>query len=317
MANFSICGQVASNTGAIDCDIRRAVPQTIIVGSGTFTPSDYATPTAFKAAFIQRINQGNTASSKLFPFPVFQGNTDKTVAAKEATLGYGLTVKLLRSKPGYEFDVLAGSSLEKKLIKYDGQQVPLFVFDSTGNVWGIIDASGNFKGANYLISVEPAGFADGQNINTTKVGIALVDSRDFTENSKFASTTFSTSDLTGLVDATLFETTAHTTNVYKIGIKITTDALNSSIDVHGTSGYPAALASASLWVAKAVATGATIPITSVADDTVNSGWTVTLDNTTYGALATGAKISIGLADPSALSTAGVVGIESVPVIVTK
>jgi hypothetical protein len=60
------------------------------------------------------------------------------------TLGYGTQIKLLRSKPGYEFDVLAGSSLEKKLIAFDGKQVPLFILDDQSNVWGVQDADGNF-----------------------------------------------------------------------------------------------------------------------------------------------------------------------------
>jgi hypothetical protein len=310
MSNFSICGQVAANTGGIDCDVSRGVPQSIILGSGSFTSSDYATTASFKAAFLTKIKKANTASDKLFPFPVIQGTTDQTDAAKIGTLGYGLKVKLLRSKPGYEFDVLAGSSLEKKLIKFDGKTLPVFVFDNAGNIWGVQDSAGNFSGAKYLVGVEPRGFGDGQNPKTTKISLSIIDSKDFTENSKFASTDFSTSDLVGLLDAVIFSTAANAANVWHLGAKVLTDALNSFVDVHATTGYAALLANASMWVAtRGTNFGTTQIITSVVDDPTNGGWTITFDSTTYTALTAGTKINVNLADPAVLDAAGVTGIE--------
>lgn len=316
MSTFSICGQVAGNTGQVDCDVTRGVPQSLLFGSAVFNSTAYATAVSFKTAFLAAIKQSNTAGTKLFPMPVIQGTTDQTDAAKVATLGYGLKVKLLRSKPGYEFDVLAGSSLEKKLIKFDGKILPVFVFDDSDNIWGVVDSAGNFSGAKYLVSVEPRGFGDAQNAKTTKISISIIDSKDFTENSKFASTDFSTNDLTGLLDAVVYETAAHATNVYKIGAKILTDALNSFVNVHDT--YATLLASAALWVAKTGATfGTSLTLTSVADDPTNGGWTVTFDSTAYTALSTGAQIKLNLADVATLDAAGVTGIEGNYLILTK
>lgn len=318
MSAFSICGQVAANTGSVDCDVVRGVPSSIIVGSGSFTTSDYATSAGFKTAFLQKIKRANTASDKLFPFPVIQGTTDKTVAAKEGTLGYGLVVVLLRSKPGYQFDVLVGSSLEKKLMKFNNKTIPVYVFDDSSNIWGTVDSVGTFKGALYLLTVEPRGFGDAQNAKTTTITISIIDSKDFTENSKFASTDFTTSDLTGLLDAILFSTAANATNVYHIGAKILTDALNSFVDVHANSVYASGLAAAANWTAKTGATFATtLAITSVTDDPTNGGWTVTFDSTTYTALASGSQIKLNFADPGTLDTAGISGIEGNAIIITK
>jgi hypothetical protein len=318
MSNFSICGQVAANTGVVDCDVVRGVPASIIVGSGSFTSSDYATSASFKAAFLTKIKKANTASDKLFPFPVIQGNTDKTVAAKEGNLGYGLRVGLLRSKPGYEFDVLAGSSLEKKLMKFNNKTIPVYVFDDSSNIWAVVNSAGVFSGALYLLTVEPRGFGDGQNPKTTKVSISIIDSKDFTENSKFASTDFSTSDLVGLLDAVLFQTVAPTTNVYKIGAKILTDTINSYVDVHANSIYASGLATASMWTAKTGATFATtLAITTVTDDVVNGGWTVTFDSTAWTALASGSQVKLNFTDPATLDTAGITGIEGNYMIITK
>lgn len=318
MSNYSLCGQVAGNTGGIDCDVSRGVPQSIIVGSGQFTTSDYATTASFKAAFLAKTKKANTASDKLFPFPVIQETADTTDAAKIGTLGYGLKKKLLRSKASYEFSVIAGSSLEKKLIKFDGKTIPIFIFDNAGNIWGVTDSNGNFKGANYLVGVEPKGFEDGQNIKTTKISISIIDSKDFVENSQFASTDFSTNDLVGLLDAIVYETAAHATNVYKIGAKIKTDALNSAVSVHDAGTNASLLASSANWVAKTgVNFGTTLAITSVADDPTNGGWTITFDSTAYTALATGAQIKLNLVDPTTLDTAGVTGIEGNYLILIK
>jgi hypothetical protein len=108
-----------------------------------------------------------------FPFPVIQGVNDKTEAAKYGTLGYGLQVKLMRSKPGYEFDVIAGSALEKRMMAFDGSIVPFFVLDDNVNynMWGVQDSSGNFKGAKYLVGIEPRGWGDAQNAKVTKSDI--------------------------------------------------------------------------------------------------------------------------------------------------
>lgn len=318
MGLFSICGQVAANMGQIDCDVRRGNPTLIIAGSAIAAPSDYATLAAYKAWLIGKIKQSNTASDKMFVFPVIQGNSDQTEAAKYGTLGYGLKIKLLRSKQGYEFDVLCGSSLEKKLIKFDGKILPLKIFDDQDDVYGVTDTNSNFSGANYLIGVEPAGFGDAQNPKTTKITISIIDAKDFTENSRYISTDFSTNDLTtaNLLDAYLYSTAANASNVYHIGAKIITDALNTFLNVHDK--YATLLASAALWTAfTGTNFGTALTLTTVANDATNGGWTVTFDSTAYTALSSGAQIKLNFASVPVLDAAGVTGIEGNYMIITK
>jgi hypothetical protein len=148
------------------------------------------------------------------------------------------------------------------------------------------------------------------------VKISIVDGADFSSNAAYMTTTFTPSDLEGLNDAFVYQTAANTANVYKIGLKIPTASLTTSINVHDS--YAAELASASLWSAKTGATFATtLTITSVATDTVNGGWTVTFDSAAYTALASGAKIKLTLVSPTALAAADVLGIEATPLIITK
>lgn len=312
---LSLCSTVGANTGAIDCDITRGNPQVLIAGSKVFNSADYATQAAFKAAFVAAMKLATGSSDKLFPFPVIQGVADKTEAGKEGTLGYGLKVKLLRSKPGYEFEVLAGSALEKALIKFDGKALPLFIFDDQGQVWGTADDDGNFSGATYLIGVEPRGFGDASNAKSTKITISIVDSTDFVENAAVVQSTIVASELKGLNDVTLSERAAHTSNVYHIKAEVITAALGGNINIYDK--YPDAIASAGVWTAKNATSGAAITLTSVAKDTTHKCWDVTVDSTEHTALATGAKILFNLADPATLDAADIVGIEGTGVVCTK
>lgn len=312
---FSICGQVGANTGGIDCDVTKGLPVQLVVGSASFASADYVDTATFEAAFLANLILASGSAEKLFPFPVIQGNTAATTAAKTATLGYGLEIKLLASKQGYEFDVLAGSTLEKKLLAFDGQQVPVFILDKAKNMWGILSGT-SFVAPKYIMSVEPKDFEDGNAVKTTKVKISIVDGADFSSNAAYMPTTFTPSDLEGLNDAIVFQTAANTTNVYKIGLKIPTASLTTSINVHDS--YAAELASASLWSAKTGATFATtLTITSVVTDTVNGGWTITFDSAAYTALSSGAKIKLTLVSPTALAAADVLGIEATPLVITK
>jgi hypothetical protein len=312
----SLCSQTGANTGGIDCDVTRGIPQVIIAGSKSFASADYVDSDTFEAAFSAAIKQAAGTASKLFPFPVIQGNTAKTEAAKYSTLGYGTQIKLLRSKPGYEFDVLAGSSLEKKLIAFDGKQVPLFILDDQSNVWGVQDASGNFTGATYMVGVEPRDFGDAQNAKTTKITISLVDSRDFVEYAAFMNTSFAASDLKGLNDVKLVEPAAHAANVHYIKTYVPTTQLGNGLDI--TADLGTALGSGALWSAKTGATyGTALTITSVSYDSTNERLVVTFDSTAYTALSVGDKIKLIPAAVPALDAADVTGVEIAFVILTK
>ncbi len=315
MANYSICGGVGANTGEPDCPVTRGIPVQLIPGSASFSPSDYATQSGFQAAFLSKIKQANGAASKLFPFPVIQGVTDQTEAASIGTLGLGLKVKLKRSNPGYEFDVIAGSSLEKRLIKFDGKILPIFIFDDQGNIGGVLDSTKNFKGAKWLVGVEPRPYGDGANVKTTKISISLVDPRDFIENYKFASTTFSSNDLVGLQDGELYFI-SKAANVYKIGARIVTDEINTVINLAAL--YSTQLASAALFDAYTGASFTTpLAITSVAYDAALAALTVTFDSTAHTALAANTPIKLVPKGPATLDAADVTSIEIAAVIVTK
>lgn len=313
--SLNLCGTIGANTGIIDCDILRGNPATILFGSSIFTSSDYASVATFKAAMLDRTKRSTGDSQKLFPLPVIQGTTDKTVAAKYGTYGYGLETKLLRSRPSYEFDVLAGTTLEKKLIQFDGKQVPVFIFDNSFNIWGKLDGSKNFIGCNVLVGVEPRPHGDAQNPKSTKIVISFVDPTDFVENSAVIQTTFVASDLKGLKDVYISEPVAHTTNVYKIKMKIANVIAGGDLDIY--TDYMALIQPLTFTAGTGTGFATPMPVTSVALDTTNLGLTVTLDTTAYGLLSAGAQIKLIPPTAAVLDAAGVTGIEIGSYIFTK
>lgn len=314
--SFSICGTVGGNIGSIDCDVRRGRPVGIIVGSAVFVAADYASSATFQTALLTKVKSAAGSASKLFPFPSIQTTNDKTDAPKEGTYGYGLKQILLQGLPAYEFIMIPGTTQEKKMRQFHNKTVPVFVFDDAGNVWGVGDTSGNFFGATCLISVIGKGFEDGQNVKGTTVQISYVNAGDFYDSAYFMSTTFSISSLKALNDGIVAPVAVNSTNVFHLGIKIPTAQIGNSVDVH--LKYPTELSSSALWAAfTGVNFATTHTLTTVANDTTNGGWTVTLDTTQFGALASGAQVKIGLVAPGVLDAAGVTELESVPYIYTK
>jgi hypothetical protein len=313
--SLNLCGSIGANTGEIDCDITRGNPIKIAPGGATFSPSDYADQTTMDAAILGKLILPNGNSQKLYPFPVIQGTTDQTEAAKTGALGYGLKIKLLRSKPGYEFDVLAGSSLEKKLIAFDGQTVPLLILDDKSQWAGVKDSNSYFKGANYLIGVEPRPYGDAQNPKTTKITISIVDTQDFTENAYFYKTALPSSQIVGLKDVHLSEPQAHASNVYKVAMKIPTSVLGGDLNIF--DDYGSLIAALTFTAGTGTNYGTPLAITSIAVDNTLKCLTVTFDSTAFTALASGTKIKLTPPTPATLDAADVTGIEMFYIILTK
>jgi hypothetical protein len=312
--SISRTGQTDVNVGSIIGDIKRGTPKYFMVGATSFNSAATADATAFMAAILTACKLPRLSAGKLFPFPTIQGTTDQTEAAKYGTLGYGLKEKLVDDRPGYEFQVLAGSTLEKQLKKLDGQEVQLFLYD--GKVtWGVKDSTGNFVGAAYLLSMVPRPHGDGQNSKATLFTISIVNSDDFVINAEGVEEQLNTSLIKGLNDVTL-ESVTNTTNVWQFKALIKNAARGKDINL--ASVFGATLASASLWTAKTgVAFATNLAITSIALHADGDKYTVTFDSTAYTALTGGADIKVNLAAPSVLDAAGVTEVEGIALVIDK
>lgn len=314
--SISICGFLDLNTGEISCDSTKGRPEVLIFGDATQAEADYADVETSDAFILSKTKKARGSSDKLFPLPVIQGTTEKTEAAKYGTLGYGLQIKILRSKPGYEFDMIPGTTAEKQIIKLDGQTIPMRIVDHKRNTWGSTNSAGDVNGIRVLVGVEPAGFEDGQNAKTTKVTVSFIDGADGCENLFGIPTDLLNTDLKGLNDVVLSEKSSHTSNVYHIKGLIKTSVAFKEVNI--AEKFGSALADDALWTAKTGTGYATsVTLTSVTVNSAGDGYEVTIDTTEFAALSSGAKIKINLAAPSVLDAADVTDIEGIPLIVTK
>lgn len=310
----SLCGQqVGANVGAVACDFLRGNVKILIVGGATFTGSDYVDTATMDAALVAKFKLATGNSQKLFPFPLVIGATDNTEAAAFSNSGYGVRYKTKGSIPAYTFQVVAGSTLEKKLKVYDGQNVPILILDDKKQIWGVKNGT-TFQGAVYQLSIEPHGFGDGSNPKFTEISISVVDPADFSDNAFVYQTAMGTGSFKGLTDAELWEI-SHTTNVYKIGFRIPVAGLNK--DLNPYDEYGALLSPLTFTAGTGVNYATPLVITSVAVDATLKALTVTFDSTSYTALPALTKIKLSAPIPATLDAAGIVNIEIASVILTK
>lgn len=317
MPIYSLCGGVGANVGPISCDKRRGIPEVLTLGGKVFEPADYANATTFQAAFTAAINLANGDPDKLYPFPLIQNITDNTEENTVGTTGKGFRMILKEGKPAYTFGVLAGSTQEKNMRKFNNQIVPAFIFDNARDIEGMLDGSANFVGYPVLIFCDGKPYSDGNTVDNeyTNVEVSFLSATDFFDNFAFIKTTFTAAALEGLIDGTLYEAGAIAAGVAKIGVKVVTPELGKVYSLY--TKYATELADDALWEAGTGTGFATdLPVTAVAGNAAGY-WDVTLDNTAYTALPSGTKIQVRLKNPTILLAAGVRGVEGIAVIITK
>lgn len=317
MPILSLCGNVGANTGPIACDVRRGVPKIPILGGAVFSPADYASSETFKAALLEAVNLPTGDSGKMYPFPEIQNVVNNTEANTIGTTGSGLQIPLREGRPSYTFGVIIGTNLEKQLRKFNGSVVPVMMVDANNNVWGSLDSNQNFKGTSALIYVSPKPYSDGSSIDTeyALVTMSFISAAEFADFAAFVKVDFNIGELEGLLDVALIEI-SNVANVYKIGVEYPNAQLGGNLNIYDL--YSAELAAAGLWKAYTGPLLTTpLTITSVAVDATLEAWTVTLDSTAYAALASLVKIKLELTTPALLLADDIVGIESIPLIITK
>jgi len=323
-----LCSVIGGNTGGIDCDQRRGVPVSIIIGGGEFTSSQYADSDTLQDALIAKTLLPTGDSNKLFAFPVINQIAVNTEADTTGSLAQGPVVRLRKGRPSFTYTLQdIGQYQFQKLLAFDNKTVPVFTFDDGSLLWGY-RATGaantvnnnNFKGERALITIGGNGFKDGQNVETGQmtVTVSYLSADDFEKRGTFASLPdLSSGDVAGLVDVTLVEPVAHTTNVYKVRPVIQLPKLSGDLNIFDE--YGAALAALSAqWSAYTGATFSTpITITSIAVDNTLKALTVTFDSTAFTALASGAKIKLVPPTATQLDAGDIPGYEIGIIILTK
>ncbi len=313
--SFSLLTTSVANTGGILGDVSPGIIKTFAIWNGSKAISAI-TGAAFQPFLEASSVKAKADGDKLFLFPDIQDIADKSEANKEGSLNQGFKITLIEGKPAYEYKVFAGATQTPFLRKFNNQSVRLLTFDKNNRVWGV--KSGNsFIGRQAKIFVQGLKDPTGQNVEEGVVTIAVsyLDPTELNDNAAYGEVE-SYSNIKSLLDVQLSEGTAHASNVFKIQGLIPTAEVGEALNLGDYFG--AELADDAMWVVTTGTNyGTVVTITSVAYDSANKWWTVTLDSTEFTALANGAKIKFALAAPPVLDAAGVVEVEGIPVIATK
>jgi hypothetical protein len=311
---LDLCAYNLPNGGAPACDKTMGIPRYLIVGDGEFSSAQYATIAAFKTQLKAGTLVARGGAGKLIVLPIIADVQNKTGENTTGTLNQGFSEVIRQGFPAFDFGVQISNNHAQKFTALNNQDIKVFIVDNNLNVWGVETSTGNFRGFSSRIFVGGDNFTDGQGSKVILISWSSTDVEEFKISSRYFTIDFSVADYGKLKDVILFEKAAQASNVIKVSGKIKTGKVGYYLDIY--ADYSTGLGSAARWEATNTATGAAVTLTSVA---VNAAgyWDVTVDSTTWTALASGASITLKLKGPSVLDAAGVTGIEGIEVIVTK
>ena len=313
----SVCGTTAKNTAMVGCAETPGKPKYFAIWGGSLDASEQATAATICAAFLADSELSKTASAKLFPLPVRQNMEVTKGNAVTQSFSNGIEIQVRDGLPTYKLNFYTTLQQMKALYAFNQKSLRFIIQDDGLKVWGTLDASSNFIGAQGIMTVDMLDFKpDDQLNNIGSVSITLTDLYELKEGRYYVAPGKSLpSTTTDMLDVQLYEKGAAASNALKVSAKIDIAEAGKFVDLY--ADYSATLFNtASLWTAKNVTTGAAFTITSLASNAAGYG-VLTLDSTLHTALPSGGKVEISTVLPPALKVGGVTGIETISFIYTK
>lgn len=315
--SFTLCASAnAVNTGSVSCDKSMKKWKYLLKTEKEFSSSDYATGAAMVAAIRAAGLLARTNADKLFGFPLILDLQDNSAQNTTGSLGDGPVEVLQEGAAGYTASFKGTAKQVQNLRSLaNGGSARYLIVDEDLVLWGYKKSNGNLVGVKLDVFVNSDRARVQGAVKGQSMSISVSDPVEFAQSRYVVMpTTFVASDYGTLLDVQLYSKIAPTSNVFKVdGLVETGEAKNTQ---SAYTNFGSALVAA-CWYAKNAQTGATIAITSVAPDTTNLCYTVTLDATAFGALSPGDKVEIGWNAPSVLDANNVTGVEGLSYLVTK
>lgn len=311
--NIGICNQIGGNTGVKPCFNDIGIPRAIFfvpIGKTFTTASMAALKTALEAAIL-----ANSPYQRLYPLQSIVQITDNSTDPTSQTFS-GDNSTVFTSQGFYNLNfqwVNGGICLLIALLKANSRNKAFFIVDSYGQLIGTDAGTDLIKGITGNSFTQKFKFAVGTDAVAAYSTNLIFAPEQVNEN--LAIVNFNQTGggglaylqgLSGLLDVNILQNAARSSAVLKVGAKTVCGTVSLYDD------YADALAVVGAWQAKTTAAGLPIAISTVAKDTTNLGWTVTLDNTDPNYSATAGAVQIGLSGPATLAALGtpVVGYES-------
>jgi hypothetical protein len=320
MANLSVCGTDGANTGLVLCAPSPGKAMQLAIFAGALLPVDYATDLAVKNKLVGYSKLSKKDSSKLFILPLNQDKENKKENNTEQTFTNGLKIVTREGLSAYRFSYFTTLSQNQALRKFNGSQVRVLVQDDANLVWGTTQEASNgtknFVGRKATLFFEGLDFVGDDKVSGVGyVEVTFLSASESYDDSAYVNPGVSLeSAAQALLDVQLFEKVASATNTKKISGLVPTGKLGGDKDIY--EDFSITLGVLTNFYAKNLTTGASIAITSVTPNAAGY-WDIVIDSAAYTALTVGTKVEIGCIAPNLLDAANVVGIEVLPVVITK
>lgn len=315
---LQLCGVQGANTGGIKCAASPGKINTVAIWGGNLTPTEQLTLASRKAAFLADSKLSKTLSDKLFMLPLFLGKENKKEANQEQTLSNGLKFVTREGLPGWRFSFLTSYAQMVNLRKFNNTVVTIIMQDDKKRVWGSKDSDNNLIGRQAQLFFEGLDHVDDATVaGLGYVNIVFIDAIENYDDGVFVEVDFNfQTTLKALLDVQLFEKAASSANVLHVSGKVDVANLPTPLDIYDE--YKTVLfATGALWKATNMQTGASIAVTSIANNAAGYG-DLTLNSIAYTALTAGTdKVLIETVLPTALAAGNVEGIETISFIHTK
>lgn len=302
------CDVAGGNTGVGACFNNIRFIKAII-----FVPAYKSYTTASIAAFKAVLEADILADDPLqraYPVQGLVKPTDNSTAPVFEPFPDGSVAQVNNGFYDWTFQFIKGGlCLSIALQRANGSNRWFFIIDDQGRVYGVNAGEGLIQGVNPNLTFTPpftlntgtnvAVYATRVNFSTDQLNVnAKI--LDFGNDGGLNYL----SGLNGLQDVKILQGAARALGV----LKVQAFTACGTVDLHAL--YDTELAVVSGWRARNKATKKPIPVTAVADDTVNLGWTVTLDTASANYSAAANSIEVALNGPTETYPLVSVGFES-------
>lgn len=258
---IDICASFGANTGKGSCPVRMKDIKHIIPSGATFTDDQLSTSAKFKIALKATMLLIIGTTGKSVVFPKINQQTDNTGENDEQSLADGYSEVLVEKVPKYLLESVTDYCTNVAMTAFNGYLGGVYVVDADNVLWWIKtdDTNRGFSIGSLNTPVPRFGTKGAINTVKTKLSFGTPDEFKICGALKLD---FDVATLTNQVTVNVVEADTQNANVFYL----TLVAACSGIDVF--TAYATALASALRWVA--TADGASLAITTVAQDTVNT-----------------------------------------------
>lgn len=269
--NTPRCSSDGGATGVPTCQ----VDPKAIVGVILIDPSKSYRSTQFEELKgVLQADTVETGKTRIHPIFRFVEMADSSEDVSIQTLGYGAKIPIKEGKFDWTFRFLKGGlCLLSNLRQFNGLNKKAIFVDEDNNLWGVINADGDFTGFTLdFVYAYPFKATDGSKANEYRIRLVQSKPEEWDSYGVFQASWDVEETLKGIVNLHLDEVAIETGQV-TIRVETACDKVNLYDD------YKTELADTNLWTVTKVSDGSDVSVTSVIADDDYSAFVVSFTGT--------------------------------------